>query len=270
MEEQLAGALEGVRARRDPWRAGPVPNTEPESLERDNTALAPFGYRLESFVSESGEQRMKLFRRESPIKDGLSLFPRSLIVDPTGQADFALIVEEPSVGLWLIRRDSQERWDIKTHLDSIDVTFVGEQLAAFEFESNGSSSTLWVTLAGKRIYSLSLPWQPLSVDIDNLGKDWLLELDGTLIVAGEIMNLTWGYGEVYDYHLLDGKPFFFFEKGGQVGISYDGQELPVRYDEVIHGECCGGMNNPRSSEHMSWFYALRDGTWYYVEIGNYE
>ena len=43
-----------------------------------------------------------------------------------------------------------------------------------------------------------------------------------------------------------------------------------RYDEVIHGECCGGMNNPRSSEHMVWFYARREGKWYYVEIGEYE
>ena len=62
----------------------------------------------------------------------------------------------------------------------------------------------------------------------------------------------------------------FYEKGGQVGISYGGQELPVSYDEVIHGECCGGMNNPRFSEHMAWFYGLQDRVWYYVEIGNYD
>ena len=44
----------------------------------------------------------------------------------------------------------------------------------------------------------------------------------------------------------------------------------MRYDEIIHGECCGGVNNPRFSEHMAWFYARRDGIWYYVEIGNYD
>ena len=102
--------------------------------------------------------------------------------------------------------------------------------------------------------------------------DWSehLEVDGTLVVNGEIMNLAWGYGEIFEYHLLNEKPFFFYEKGGQVGISYGGQELPVSYDEVIHGECCGGMNNPRFSEHMAWFYGLRDRVWYYVEIGNYD
>jgi len=41
-------------------------------------------------------------------------------------------------------------------------------------------------------------------------------------------------------------------------------------DEAINGECCGGMNNPRSSEHMIWFYARRHGLWYYIEIGKYE
>jgi len=270
MEEQLAGALEEVRTKRDAWRAGPVPNYEPESLERDNAALAPFGYRLEGFTLENGEQRMRLYRGEALIKDDLSLYPRSLDVEPIYQADFALIVEEPGVGLWLIRRDSLELWIIWKHLYSIDVAFSGGKLAAYEFEPTDWAGTLWVTLDGEWVYSLVVPWQPLSVQIDNWQDDWVLEVDGTLVVGGEIMNLAWGYGEIFEYRLLDGKPFFFFEQDGQVGISHDGQELPVRYDEIIHAECCGGMNNPRFSENMAWFYARREGMWYYVEIGEYE
>lgn len=270
MEDQLAGALAAVRVNRDAWRAGPVPDYEPESLERDNAALAPFGYRLESFTIENGELRMRLYRGEALIKDNLSLYPRSLVVEPVHQADIALIVEEAGVGLWLIRRDSLERWDVWAHLDSYDVAFAGGRLVAYEFEPTDWSGTLWVTLNGERVHSLLVPWRPLSVQIDNWQDNWVLEMDGTLSVDGEIMNLAWGYGEIFEYRLLDGKPFFFYEQGGQVGISYDGQELPVRYDEVIHGECCGGMNNPRSSEQMVSFYARRDGMWYYVEIGKYD
>jgi len=110
----------------------------------------------------------------------------------------------------------------------------------------------------------------LSANLDHWYGTWALEVEGSLGVDGQLMNPVWGYGEIFDYQLLGGKPFFFFEQDGQVGISYDGQELPVQYDEVIHGECCGGMNNPRSSEHMVWFYARREGKWYYVEIGEYE
>lgn len=270
MEEQLAGALEEVRTKRDAWRAGPAPSYEPESLERDNAALAPFGYRLEGFTLENGEQRMRLYRGEALIKDDLSLYPRSLVVEPIYQADFALIVEEPGVGPWLIRRDSLESWNIWKHLDSYDVAFSGGKLAAYEFEPTDCAGTLWVTLDGERVYSLVVPWQPLSVQIDNWQDDWLLEGDGTLVVGGEIMNLAWGYGEIFETRLLNGKPFFFYEQGGRVGISYARQELPVRYDEIIHAECCGGMNNPRFSENMAWFYARREGMWYYVEIGKYE
>ena len=269
LEGRLAGALPEVRERRDPWRAGPVPDYEPESLERDNAALAPFGYRLEGFTLENGEWRMRLYQGEVLIKDDLSLYPRSLVVEPIHQADFALIVEETGVGLWLIRRDSLEHWDIQAHLDSYDLAFAGGRLAAYEFDPTDRAGTLWVTLDGERVYALFMPWRPLHVSLNSWGDIWMLLVDGTMIVNGEIMNLAWGYGEIFNYQLLNGKPFFFYEKGGQVGISYDGQELPLGYNEVIHGECCGGDNNPRNSEHMAWFYTRREGTWYYVEIGKY-
>lgn len=270
MEERLAEALAGVRARRDPWRAGPLPDYQPESLEEDNAALAPFGYRLESVTLENGEQRMRLFHGAALIKDNLSLYPRSLVVEPVRQADFALIVEEAGVGLWLIRQDSIEPWDIQVHLDGYDVAFAGGKLAAYEFEIIDPGGTLWVTLDGERVYSLFLPWWPLSVQIESWQDQWALEMDGALFVDGKNMNLAWGYGEIFGYRILDTKPFFFFEQGGRVGISFDEQELPVRYDEIIHGECCGGSNNPRFSEHMAWFYARRGGNWYYVEIGKYD
>ena len=190
MEEQLAGALADVRAKRDAWRAGLVPDTEWESLDRDNAALAPFGYRLEDFTLENGEQRMRLYRGGTPVKDDLSLYPRSLVIEPVHQVDFALIVEEPGGGLWLIRREGLERWDIQAHLDSFDVAFAGGQLAAYEFEPAERSGTLWVTLNGERVYSLFLPWRPLSIQIEDWKDDWALDMDGTLVVGGEIMNLA--------------------------------------------------------------------------------
>ncbi|MEJ2353430.1 MAG: hypothetical protein P8Y03_26915, partial [Anaerolineales bacterium] len=269
LEGQLAGALAEVRAKRDPWRAGPVPDYEPESLESDNIILAPFGYRLEAFTLENGEWRMRLYQGEVLIKDDLSLYPRSLVVEPIHQVDFALTVEETGAGVWLIRRDSLEHWDIQAHLDSYEVMFAGGQLAAYEFDPTDRAGTFWVTLDGERIYALFMPWRPLHVSLNSWGDTWMLVVDGTMVVNGEIMNLAWGYGEIFNYQLLNGKPFFFYEKGGQVGISYDGQELPLGYNEVIHGECCGGDNNPRNSEHMAWFYTRREGTWYYVEIGKY-
>jgi hypothetical protein len=210
LEGQLAGALAEVRAKRDPWRAGPVPDYEPESLERDNAALAPFGYRLEGFTLENGEWRMRLYQGEVLIKDDLSLYPRSLVVEPIHQADFALIVEEAGIGLWLIRRDSLESWDVWAHLDSYEVAFAGGRLAAYEFDPTDWAGTLWITLDGERIYALFMPWRPLHVSLNSWGDTWMLLVDGSMIVNGEIMNLAWGYGESFDYQLLNGKPCWIF------------------------------------------------------------
>jgi hypothetical protein len=39
----------------------------------------------------------------------------------------------------------------------------------------------------------------------------------------------------------------------------------------VHNRCCEpGAFNAAGNESMVWFYALWDGTWYYVEIGKYE
>lgn len=63
-------------------------------------------------------------------------------------------------------------------------------------------------------------------------------------------------------------PFFFTEQNGQVYLNLAGQSLPNRYDRVItqnQGEL--SVFNPGASGSVIWFYALRDGLWYYVEAG---
>jgi hypothetical protein len=100
---------------------------------------------------------------------------------------------------------------------------------------------------------------------------WLLEVDGFLIQDGQILNESLGYEEIFGCQLLNEKPFYYFRKGPRVGISYDGSTLPLHYDEIIHYRCCEpAMFNNAGHEDMAWFYGLRDGTWYYVEIGAFE
>ena len=53
-------------------------------------------------------------------------------------------------------------------------------------------------------------------------------------------------------------------------MSYDGIPMAVYYDEVVHYRCCEqAMFNPAGNSVMTWFYARRDQSWYYVELGNY-
>ena len=60
----------------------------------------------------------------------------------------------------------------------------------------------------------------------------------------------------------------FFPKGSSYGISYAGQELPLRYDDIIHGQlCCDpGRYSIISTPTGAWFYALRDDIWYLVHV----
>lgn len=101
---------------------------------------------------------------------------------------------------------------------------------------------------------------------------WVLEtVEGILFVDGVNQNLALGYDEIFGYHFLQGKPFYFFKQDGKVGISYDGQAGSPRYDRVPHYGCCDTtLFNPQANGWMISFFALRDGRWWYVEAGKYQ
>jgi hypothetical protein len=108
------------------------------------------------------------------------------------------------------------------------------------------------------------------------GGHWALEVlysdantwAGQVYIDGESINTPKGYDEAFGFQLLDGKPFYFYVRGGTVGISYDGEEADLGYAEVIHYRCCAESTlNPLQAVNMVAFFASRAGTWYYVEIG---
>ena len=91
---------------------------------------------------------------------------------------------------------------------------------------------------------------------------------GEIIRDGESLNQKYGYEEAFSFQLLDAKPFFFFKKDGQIGMSFDGIETPLNFSEVPHYLCCSASSmNPRSGGKMVAFFAKRDNVDYYVEIG---
>ena len=94
------------------------------------------------------------------------------------------------------------------------------------------------------------------------------EPTGQIIRDGQSLNEQQGYQESFGFQLLNEKPFYFYKRTGQLGVSYGGQEIPLRYTHISHYQCCSGAAaNLRSSQSMVAFFARRDGTRYYVEIG---
>ncbi len=98
---------------------------------------------------------------------------------------------------------------------------------------------------------------------------WILAVSDFIIQDGEILNEKYGFEEMFNWYLMDGKPFYFFRKGPRVGISYDEQFHSLYYDEIIHGYCCGyAQDNPRLIGNTISFLGKRDGIWYYVILKN--
>lgn len=91
---------------------------------------------------------------------------------------------------------------------------------------------------------------------------------GQIVKDGELLNDKYGYQEAFGSQLLNGKPFYFFKKDGKFGISYAGQTSELGYDEIPHYGCCSAAEiNPKPTKDMVTFFAKKNGTWYYVEIG---
>jgi hypothetical protein len=236
-------------------------------LSRNNALLEPFGYSLQS-VHGSETQLYALYKDEQQVQGEISNF-REASVDGSG-SDFALVVELWSDGFRLVQNGRIQDWDMGASLYTPPV-FHGDQLLNLYWDDQRSQ--VQVMQGQEQLYAFASLFM---VDIPAKGLwswegHWLLEVDGFLIQDGENLNERLGYEEIFGWQLLDGKPFYYFRKGPRVGISYDGDRLPVYYEEIVHYRCCepGAFNNA-GSEDMAWFYGLRDGTWYYVEIGKHE
>ena len=64
------------------------------------------------------------------------------------------------------------------------------------------------------------------------------------------------YEEAFGFQILSGTPFFFFQKEGKIGFSYNEQETMLSYDEVPHFNCCSeSVLNPIAALEMVAFFA---------------
>jgi hypothetical protein len=156
------------------------------------------------------------------------------------------------------------------------------RLVATEIYTNtdeGQVGAVQVTYGGSVLYTVPLG---LASPVDKLRGlwvhegHWYLEVadwqgQGQIIRDGTSLNEGHGYEETFGFQVLYGRPFWFFRREGQVGVSFDSQETLLGFDHVPHNGCCSIAElNPVQAENMVAFFGLRDGTWHYVEVGVYE
>jgi hypothetical protein len=94
---------------------------------------------------------------------------------------------------------------------------------------------------------------------------------GEIYRSGESLSELFGYDETFGFQILAAEPFYFFNKGGEIGLNYAGEEVLLGFDEVSYHNCCGfSLYNPTHYENMVAFFASREGKRYYVEAGVFE
>jgi len=164
----------------------------------------------------------------------------------------------------------------------------GHSLVAEEIvSSDGSSGNVILKQDGVEIYRIATgPGTPITAlrGLWVYDGHWVLEAAriteirqtngitdnavGQIIVDGRLLNESLGYEEAFSFQTLNDRPFYFFKRNGKIGVSYDWVEIPLAYDQVPHYGCCSaGTLNPHQYQDMLDFLAVRDGNWYYVEIG---
>ncbi len=260
-----------ILAKRQAWRG----HATERWLAGTNDALAPFGYRLEPhYDAEWDTTFYDLFRDDEtePMLPRLwHVWPVSVNASGT---DFCLTAENAPNTLpfyLLVQSDGAQPWGAGDNA-YLPPVYAGDALATVTF-TGYPTLTYQVRLDGQAVYTgtavsygADFPLRSLT-SWDGL---WVLEVDDQLIVDGQDLGQAMDYDGVFGFNLLRGQPFYFFQQGGTIYVSYAGRTLPYTYEAVVHNQCCEpALFNVAANGDMVWFHALKDGVWYYVEAGGY-
>ena len=251
-----------VTARRAAWRV-PSPET---AIAGPNQALARFGYHLAINPTPPFTAYAIYFNQQLLQDDIMKLWP--LTLNAKGD-DFLLPIETLDGQRQVVSRAGLNDWPGEQasgkQAGASAPIFLGDQLAYAAVSDSGVS----VLSGSNTLFKAEGSPNAAGSELQTFGDGhWALETDGKVFVDGRDLANEHHYDQVFDWQQIEGRPFYFYQRGGLIHMNYAGQNLPLNYDQVVHGDTGEtAIFNPGGNEHMIWFYALRDGLWYYVEAG---
>ena len=225
-----------------------------------NEQLKTYGYEVR--IDPNGITSPQLYKDGNILFDNISLVQKGVYTFSTSTKPiFAFIVDARKKGCYLIQNDELIEWgNCFNDPYYAPILYKGKLLwlRAIDFShiqvetSRRDEFFSFATSYGSR-------W-PVT-QFSSWNDHWILGIGDFLIQDGEIINEKFGFEEIFEWHIVNDKPFYFFRKGPKIGISYDENFLLLDYEKIAHGI----SNNPVwIDENTVRFYGRRDGTWYYV------
>lgn len=247
-----------------------------------NQQLVPFGIHISGCsqadcntpILEFGEK----YADQKPIP---LLRLGDLVINQSGTRFFLPVYEFDTDRKYMISENGIESDDFSAFYSSLGFVpthaFMGDDHIYLQYDQDylvgaGYSLRLQVFRNDDLIFTYTvLPPNPASGPVRGLytyQNHWYLEVADVLIRDGVILNDESRISEMFTFHFLNEKPFHFYRQTENIHIAYAGNTLPIRYQSVIHEPMCcsGGMTNMTLAYNALGFYALRDGSWYYVLI----
>jgi len=265
-----------ARAKRWYWRKQEEPGC-PRDLKGWNAVLNKAGYHLRAADEKNFPNTwLTLMRDTRVIIDSLQR-PHSIEFDSL-RSSFLFVAERKKSAINQYYVYVHDRVTAPYELGASGVVapkfFRGSVLTTTVIERGDSGNNRYaINLDNKTIYSFSAVYKyidPLRY-LFVLDTSWVLEYGDRIVINGTDINDRYGYDECFTCRPLHNRLFYFFKKNGKYYLKYGTSILPCEYDRVFYGGCCedGGLD-PMSNQHMVWFFASRNGYWYYVETGFYD
>jgi hypothetical protein len=252
-------------------------------LDEANKALQPFGYQIDTNRSTDPT----INTTYTITRGGLSLFQQNVVgfqpvsVNSRG-TDFLMAIDTADSRYLVSTRGTQKEGAEQVFPPPV---FVNNEIVTAEEvytdTANASTGEVVVNIGSREAFTTSIGSPSPITSLRGLwsdGSNWILEvaratgdgdnyqLVGEIYENGISLNQKFGYQATFEYQRLGGKPFYFYQKNDQIGISYDGQEIQLGYIEIPHYQCCsGGALNPRNYSLMVDFFARKGQAWYFVE-----
>ncbi|HMS91160.1 MAG TPA: hypothetical protein PKC87_02990 [Candidatus Absconditabacterales bacterium] len=91
--------------------------------------------------------------------------------------------------------------------------------------------------------------------------------ENDVIINGESMREKYLFDSSYSPMIISNKLIFLGHTKDKVYVIVDGISNQINYEEVFHNGCCsmGGMN-PIGNDQSMYFYAKRNGEWFWVTV----